>query len=160
MTKRELANRILTLLGINTRTSAADAEEIADTLRHLEDWMLANNAIGRRLGWVQSNGNPDPDEDAGIPDWSVMGVVNSMATYLAPYFEKAVHPSIVASAAIGMQTIANMTVEIQPMQYPSGFPRGQATTQPWGPQYYQPENRVVTGGDYLTDEGDDPVVTP
>jgi hypothetical protein len=59
-----------------------------------------------------------------------------------------------------MQTITNMTVEVQPVQYPSIMPRGQVNSQPWGPDYYYPENRVVTGGDYLTDEGDDPVVTP
>lgn len=158
MTKRELANRILTLLGVNTRTSSAGSQEINDTLMHLEDWMLANNAVGRRIGWV--TGTSDPDEDAGIPDWSVMGVVNSMAIYMAPYFDKMVHPSIVANAALGMQAIMNETIEVQEMQFPAGFPRGQAASQPWGPQYFYPENRVVTGGDYLTDEGDDPVVTP
>lgn len=147
-------------MGINTRTSSADPEEIEDTLNHVQDWMLSNNSVGRRIGWVVNGATVDPDEDAGIPDWAVMGVVNSMAVYLAPYFEKAIHPSWLTNAALGMQSIANNTVELQNSQYPAGFPRGQATTQPWGPKYYYPDNRVVTGGDYLTDEGDDPVVTP
>lgn len=147
-------------MGINTRTSSADPEEISDTLKHTQDWMLANNAIGRRIGWVVFTGEPDFDEDAGIADWAVMGVVNSMAVYLAPYFEKPINPAWQTNAMIGMSTITARTVEIQPVQYPSGFPRGQANTPPWGPHHYEPENRVVTGGDYLSDEGDDPVVTP
>lgn len=156
MTKRELANRILTLLGINTRTSSAGPEEIQDTLLHLEDWMLSNNAIGRRIGWNASI-VPDPDEEAGIPDWSVMGVANSMALYMAPYFEKAPNPMIAINAAQGMQTITAMTVEVQAVQYPGRFPRGHANQSPCGPRYYQPTGRITTGGDYLTDEGDDPI---
>lgn len=160
MTKRELANRILTLLGINTRSSSADSEEIADTIKHTEDWMLSNNAVGRRIGWVVSSGEPDPDQESGIPDWAVMGVANSMALYMAPYFEKvSVHPSIAMNASLGMQTIASMTVEVQPVQYPSRFPRGQVNQHPHGPRYYQPEDRITTGGDYLTDEGDDTITT-
>ena len=160
MTKQKLANQILTLLGINTRTSSAEPEEIEDTLRHTEDWILAQNAVGRRIGWIENGETPDPEQETGLPKWAVMGVVNSMAIYLAPYFEKVANQEVVRNAAIGMQTIAAKTVEIQEVQYPRRFPRGQANGVPWGPKYYHPENRVVTGGDYLTDEGDDPIITP
>lgn len=160
MTKNQLANQILTLLGINTRLSSAEPEEIEDTLRHTQDWILAQNAMGRRIGWVVNGDTPDPAEESGLPNWAIMGVVNSMAVYLAPYFGKVASQETVLNAGIGMQTITNMTVEVQPVQYPLIMPRGQVNSQPWGPDYYYPENRVVTGGDYLTDEGDDPVVTP
>lgn len=145
------------MLGINTRTSSATPDEIQDVLLYLEDWMLSNNAIGRRIGWNASV-VPDPDEESGIPDWAVMGVTNSMAIYIAPYYEKAmIHQSIVANAAQGMQTITAMTVEVQAVQYPGRFPRGQANQTPYGPRYFQPTGRITTGGDYLTDEGDDPI---
>ena len=160
MTKRYLANLILTLLGINTRTSSATPEEIEDTIKHMQSWMYSNNGIGRRIGWVDNGTNVDPDDEAGIPDWAEMGVVNSMAIYLAPYFEKPSKIEWVKFAAEGMQTIAARTLEIQSVQYPAGFPRGQAQCSPYGPKYYYPENRVVTGNDYLDDEDNDPVVTP
>ena len=161
MTKGELANRILKLIGVNTRFSEATPDEVQDTLVNLEDWMLANNAVGRRIGWIQSadTSKPDPDEDAGIPDWSVMGVTNSMALYVGPYFDKQPNPIIARNATIGMQTIVNKTVEYQPVQYPRRMPRG-SSTYPFGPKYYHPENRVVTHNDYLSDEGDDPITTP
>ena len=160
MTKGELANRILKLIGVNTRFSEATPDEVQDTLINLEDWMLANNAVGRRLGWVQAadTSHPDPDEDAGIPEWSVMGVTNHMALYIAPYFEKQPNPVIARNAAIGMQTIVNRTVEIQPVQYPRRMPRGSAS-HPWGPKYYYQPDRIVTHQDYLTDEGDDPITS-
>lgn len=159
MTKGELANRILKLLGVNTRFSEADPQEVQDTLEYLEDWMLANNAVGRRIGWIQSDGTPDPGQEAGIPDWATMGVTNSVALYVAPYFEKQPNPMIQRSAQLGMQTISNCTVEVQDVQYPRRMPRGQANGSPWDFKYYHPENRVVTKNDYLTDEGDDPVTT-
>lgn len=76
MTKSELANRILMLLGVNTRTASASPEEIQDVLKYLNDWMMANDAVGRRLGWTVGE---VPADDAGIPDWAVLGVTNSVA---------------------------------------------------------------------------------
>lgn len=159
MTKRELASRVLRLLGVNTRFSEANPQEIEDTIKYMEDWMLSNDAVGRRIGWVVSGDEVNPDEESGIPDWAVMGVTNSVAEMVAPYFNKPVHSSILKNAAIGMQTISSMTVELQPMQYPRGFPRGTGSSTPYGPKYFHPENRIVTGGDFLTDEGDEPITT-
>lgn len=160
MKKKTLAKRILTLMGINTRLSAASPEEIQDVLGHTNDWMMAQNGIGKRIGWVINGETPDPEEDSGVPDWAVMGIVNSMAIYLAPYFEKAVHPSWISNASVGMQTISNKTVEIQQVQRPRYFPRGSVNSGPWGNRTYQQENRIVTDGDYFTDSGDDPITTP
>jgi len=159
MTKGDLANRILKLIGVNTRFSEATPDEVQDTLYNLEDWMLANNAIGRRLGWVISDGTPDPSEESGLPDWAIMGVTNSMALYVAPYFEKQPNPMIQRNAQIGMQTITARTIEIQGVQYPRRFPRGHANGSPFDWTFYHPENRIVTSNDYLTDEGDDTVTT-
>lgn len=159
MTKGELASKILKMIGVNTRFSEATPEETQDVLGYLEDWMLANNAMGRRIGYIQSGATPDPEDESGIPDWSVMGVTASVAIMIAPYFEKVVHPSIVRSAQQGIATISAKTCEVQPVQYPSRFPRGQAQGSPFGPKYYHPAERIKTGGDFLTDEGDEPITT-
>ena len=159
MTKEELANRILTAIGVNARTSEATPEEVQDTLKMAEDWLLSNNAIGRRLGYIVSDGIPDPNEETGLPDWSVLGVVYSVAELACTYFEKQYTPSMQRIAAQGMQTIANKTVELQDVQYPRRFPRGMSQGSPFAPKYYHPDNRIVTGGDYLTDEGDEPITT-
>ena len=159
MTKGELASRILKMIGINTRVSSADPEEISDTLLYVEDWMLANNAVGRRIGWVEADGTPNPSEDAGIPSWAVMGVTNKLAEYVAPYFDKQVHPSIVRNGMLGMQIITNRTVEVQDVQYPERFPRGHSQGSPFSNKFYHQEDRIKTFNDFLTDEGDEPITS-
>lgn len=156
MTKGELASKILKIIGINTRFSEATPEEVQDTLGYLEDWMLANNAIGRRLGYNQS-GELNPEDESGVPDWAVMGVTWSVAIMAAVHFGKQALPDMYRFAGQGMATIAAKTIEAQPVQYPSGFPRGQAQGTAYGPKYYHPTDRIVTGGDFLTDEGDEPI---
>ena len=159
LTKGELAQRILKLIGVNTRFSEASPEETQDTLGYLEDWMLATNAMGRRLGYFISSGTPDPAESSGIPDWSVMGVTNSVAMYIAPYFEKQIHPSIPLNAALGMQAISDNTVEIATIQYPNRMPMGQGNRTTYGQHYFHKSDRISTDGDYLSDDGGDIITT-
>ncbi|MCK5886916.1 MAG: hypothetical protein KAG70_10540 [Alcanivorax sp.] len=159
MTKGQLAQKILMLLGVNTRFSEASPEEQQDVLGYMEDWMLSNSAVGKRIGYNQADGTLDPDDEAGIPDWAVMGVTYSVAQIVAPYFDKPVHPSITQTAALGMQTIAARTIEAQPVQYPHRFPRGHAQGSPYAPKYYHPADRIRTNNDFLTDAGDEPITS-
>lgn len=159
MTKGELAQRILKMLGVNTRFSEASPEEVADVLRYTEDWMTANSAIGRRIGWAESpDDDPDPDADTGIPNWAVMGVTGSVAAMCAPYFGKEASPSILRNAANGMRTITARTVEVQEVQYPGRMPKGNHSNPYWN-KYYNPADRIRTNNDFLSDEGDDPITS-
>jgi hypothetical protein len=155
LTKGQLAQRVLKILGVNTRFSEADPQEVQDVLEYLEDWMLSNNGIGRRLGYIQNSGTPDPDESSGIPDWSVMGVTMSVAMMVAPYFGKQVPQEVAMSASAGMQTINSRTIEIKPVQYPNRMARGSGNRTTYGPKYYHPADRIETFNDFLADEGDD-----
>ena len=157
MTKGELAQRILKLMGVNTRFSDASPEEIEDVLNYTEDWMLSENAIGRRLGWNQADGAPDPEDDSGLPDWAVLGVTGSVAAIVCSYFDKQVTQGIMLAKNSGMNTINARTIEVQEVQYPRNFPRGQGNTSPWGPKYWHYGDRIQTFNDFLTDEGDDPI---
>lgn len=159
MTKGELADRILKAIGVNTRFSSATPEETSDVIRMTEDWILSNNAVGRRIGYNVAAGDFDPDDDAGIPDWSVLGVTYSVAEMACAYFEKQYTPSMLRLASQGMQTITNKTVEVQDVQYPPRMPRGYAQRGPFGWRYYQPADRVRTNNDFLSDSGDDPITS-
>ncbi len=159
MTKGELAQRILRAIGVNTRFSDANPTEIEDVLYMAEDWMLANNAMGRRIGWVIADGVPDPDDPAGIPEWAVLGATYGIAELVCPYFGKQMTPDMLRLKAQGMQTITNRTTEVQTVQYPRRFPRGQANGSPFDWKYYQPVDRIITKPDFLTDEGDDPITS-
>jgi len=155
LTKGEIGQKILRLIGVNTRYSEASPEEMQDVLGYMEDWLLANNAVGRRLGYSISSGSPNPADPSGLPDWSIMGVTNSVAMYIAPYFEKQLHPAIGINAAIGMQTIADETIEIATIQYPNKMAMGQCNRTTYGQRYFRKDDRIITDGDYLSDEGGD-----
>ncbi len=159
LTKGEIGQKILRLIGVNTRFSEASPEEMQDVLGYMEDWLLANNAVGRRLGYEISSGAPDPASDSGLPNWSIMGITNSVAEYVAPYFEKQVHPSIPVNAAIGMQTITDETVEIATIQYPNKMPMGQGNRTTYGQRYFRKNDRISTDGDFLSDDGGSIITT-
>ena len=156
--KSDLAQRILKLIGVNTRFVEAAPEQVIDVLKYVDDWMMANDGMGRRLGWPQDS-DPDPDDDTNLPDWAIMGVSNSVAIYVCPYFEKAIHPSLMTNAAIGMQTIADNTISNTTIQYPSRMALGQGNRTTYGQRYYRPEDRISTEGDFLEDDSDSIIIT-
>lgn len=157
MTKGELAQRILRIIGVNTRFTEADPIEVQDTLKYLEDFMTSENGVGRRIGWLFAENEPKQEDDSGLPEFAVMGITNSVAVMIAPYFDKKVHPSIQTSAARGMQTIAARTIEIQNVNYPARMPRGHANGSPYSKTFYQKQEYIRTDNDFLTDDEDEPI---
>ena len=110
-TKGNLAGKIHKALGVNTRFVEASPEQVLDTLETLNDWMLANDGMGRRLGWASNGDAPaNPDQESGIPSWADQGVVYSVAQLVAGYFEKTITQTMIVGASIGMQTIADNTI--------------------------------------------------
>jgi len=158
ITKGTLANRILRLIGVNTRFVEAAPEQVIDVLHYVDDWMMANDGMGRRLGWPQ-NDEPDPDTLTNLPNWAVMGVTNSVAVYVCPYFEKQIHPSLMINSAIGMQTISDNTVSNSTIQFPNTMPLGQGNRTTYGQRYYRKDDRISTEGDFLEDDSDSIIIT-
>jgi len=158
ITKGELANRILRLMGVNTRFVEAAPEQVIDTLKYVDDWMMANDGMGRRLGWAQED-EPNPDTPTNLPNWAIMGVSNSMAVYMCPFFEKQIHPSLMINSAIGMQTISDNTISNTPIQFPNTMPLGQGNRTTYGQRYYTKDDRISTEGDFLLDDSDSIVIT-
>ena len=158
ITKGTLANRVLRLMGVNTRFVEASPEQVIDTLHYADDWMMANDGVGRRLGWAQSD-EPSPDEETNLPNWALMGVTNSMAIYMCPFFEKQIHPSLMINSSIGMQTIADNTVENATIQFPNTMPLGQGNRTTYGQRYYRKVDRISTDGDFLEDDSGSIITT-
>lgn len=161
ITKAKLADRIHKAIGVNSRFTEASPDQVIDTLTTVNDWMNSENGIGRRLGWIETpdDEDPNPSEETGIPPWSITGVVYQCAVLVAGYFGKVAAPHVIRGAASGMLTIQARTVEYQPVQYPNTMPRGTGNKSPWGPNYYNYCDRIQTSNDFLTDEGDDPITS-
>lgn len=152
ITKGELAQRILKLIGVNSRFSDATPGEVQDVLKYANDWLMSQDGIGNRLGW-NADADPDPVDETGLPDWSLAGVINSVAIYVCPYFDKNPHPSLMRNAAAGMRVIEARTVEIAPVQYPGRFPKGSGNITTFGRKFYGQVDRIITEGDFLSDDG-------
>lgn len=155
ITKGKLAERIHKALGLNSRFTDAEPDQVLDTLNTVNDWMSTENGVGRRLGWNSNDPNTpaNPDEETGIPDWAIQGVVYSCAILVASYFDKQPSQAIYSAAAQGMQTIAARTIEYQEVQYPNRMPLGQGNRSPYGSTYYRQADRIRTDNDFLKDEG-------
>jgi len=150
ITKVELANKILKILGLNSRFTDAAPEQVKDVIGYAQDWFLSQNAQGMRLGWVIGD---NVEDETGIPDWSIMGSTYSIAVMIAPYFDKNLAPSIHEMAAQGMQTITTQTIAFQRVQYPNRMPRGTGNQTTYTNKYYRQADRITTNGDFLEDEG-------
>jgi len=160
ITKADLASRIHKALGVNTRFTEATPEQVSDTLDTVNDWMLSQNGLGVRLGWIEvTGGAPDPNEDTGIPSWANQGVVYSCAQLVAAYFDKQITQIILSAATQGMQTILSRTVEYQEVYRPDRAPRGTGNRTTYSNKYYRHCDRIQTSNDFLTDEGDDPITS-
>lgn len=155
ITKGELAQRILKLIGVNSRFSEADPEEVQDTIQYIEDWMASQDGIGTRLGYNFASDDYDPNDDTGLPSWAVQGSTYSIAIIICPYYDKPIHPGLVKGARTGMQTIKANTIDVQSVQYPDRMPLGQGNNSLWRNKFYRPEDRIITQSDYLEDDGDD-----
>jgi hypothetical protein len=118
--------------------------------------MMAQNGIGNRLGF---NFSDNPDDESNIPDWAMLGVINSVAISICPYFEKPIHPALVKNATVGMRTISSITAEVAPVQKPNTMPVGSGNHPIYSNQYNRKEDRVITSNDFLRDDGDDIVTT-
>ena len=155
ITKSDLAKRIHNALGLNSRFAAPSPEQAQDTLTSVNEWMLANNALGRRLGWTADSPGvaPKPEDETGLPDWALLGVVNSCAMLIAPYFDKQPSPIIMEMAAQGMNTIIQRTVMIKPQQYPDRMPKGQGNRTTYSNRWYQQTDPIETFNDFLEDDG-------
>lgn len=159
-TKGKLASKIHKALGVNTRFVEASPEQVLDTLDTLNDWMMSNNAIGRRLGWVSNGDAPaDPKEESGIPDWSELGVTYSVAQLVAGYFEKPITPTIITGASNGMQTIVARTVANYRVPYPNRMPRGTGNNTLYGNKFYRQSDPIITFNDLLEDDSDSVITT-
>lgn len=157
ITKAKLADRIHKALGVNTRFTEAEPDQVVDTLNTVNDWMNSEGGIGRRLGWIETpdDEDPDPSEETGLAPWALQGVVYSCAELVAEYFQKQVTMVISKAAARGMQTISARTAYIARVQYPCRMPRGAANSSPYGPNYYRYCDSIQTSNDFLEDEGGD-----
>ena len=86
ITKGDLVTRALKMLGVVDSITSPDPDEIRDGLDTLDAMIVEWENHGIRLGYIlpSSESQSMPDDESGLADVKVFGVVQNLAVNLAP----------------------------------------------------------------------------
>lgn len=126
-------------------------DEVMTGIKRLDMMMALWGRVGQRLGYV-GNVEPDsadPDQDSGLPDWSIEPVMLNLAIRLAAGFGKTLARSTTATAKQGYDLLCAQTAQVPQMQPMGNMPTGAGYKNRWWPYPFatRPTNRLTTGQD-------------
>lgn len=112
---------------ILVQASEADLEpdEYNDWIFALNNWMLAHDADGIRLGFTEVSSLGD---EITVPTGALRGIIAGVAIEVAPDYSGAVTPALVKAADEGLQTMRRLGAHIAQTQFPCTLPRGSGNT--------------------------------
>ena len=157
ITKGVLAQDALGMLGINTRTSDANAEELQAAIRTLDRWMRSQHARGYKFGYDFSS--TDPTTPTQLPAWAEQWVVASLAREMCPFFGMSAQPEIMAAINAGKLAVDQRTIQTPSVRNPNGLPMGSGNinTTYGSNRFYNSERLLGDDGQFL--EGETDVIT-
>ena len=158
MKKGKIVDLAFKLAGINTRTKSASPTETEDWLFFLEGMLNQMNGQTIRLGYVMEE-VPDSDTESGIPSWANDGIYSALAVRMRPYFTLAPDSDLMTQARKGMNTILSRTSDVHQVQYSGRMPKGSGNNTTYSNKYFYNVDQIITGGDFLTDDGGSVVTT-
>lgn len=109
-----------------------EADEYADTLQALNNYMAALSSDGIKLGYSRVCNIADI---VTIPDGAVRGVAANLALEMAPQFGGKVSAALVKQAQDGLKTLYRMGVKVGESRYPVNLPGGAGNYCDYG-RYY------------------------
>ncbi len=124
ITKGELVIRALKMLGVVDSITSADPEEIRDGLDTLDTMIAEWENHGIRLGYIlpSSESLSMPDDESGLADVKVFGVVHNLTVNLAPMLGREAYPTVRSRAKLfyeGLFGVGLIQRQSDPMM-PSG----------------------------------------
>lgn len=148
-TKREFIVAALEEIGL---TSAYDlaADELAASLKRLDNMMATWNANGLRLGYPlpDTPADSDIDDNTNVPDRANEAIVTNLAVRLAPMYGKTVSQDTKVSASQAYRVVANYAVAPLPRAMPNdAVPAGAGAKDPLDPFLPAPAATLDTGTD-------------
>lgn len=154
-TKRQIIEAAFGELALAGYVFDISPEEMMAAVGRLDMMMALWGKVGQRLGYSATL-DPlaaDPDQDSGLPDWSIEPVVLNLAIRLAAGYGKALARSTTAIAKQGYDLLCAQTVSVPQMQPMGNLPIGAGFKNRWRPAPFanQPADRLTTGQDGLLD---------
>ena len=108
-------------LGVKTAESPLEAFEVDRGISELNDMMLAAEADGITLGYVEVDAGSDA---VTVPKWALGAIKSSLAVRLAPSYQKSITPELAAKVKSTMNTVVSKIVGTIETDFPSTLPKG------------------------------------
>lgn len=120
-TVSDIAQRSLKRIHAQGADAPLEADEYADYLTTLNDFMADLEADGVRLGYTPVTGLTDV---VTVPAGALRGIIANMAIEVAPDYGGTISQPLVMQAREGMKTLEKLGVQIIATAYPSTLPIG------------------------------------
>jgi hypothetical protein len=104
-----------------------EADEYADYLFALNNYMLALDADGITLGFTEVS---DLGDAVTVPTGALRGIIANMAIEVAPDYNGQISPGLAKAAKEGLQTMRLIGQTVPTTAYPSTLPRGSGNYDP------------------------------
>jgi len=120
-TAGDVVTGALKLILVEASESPLEADEYADGLTALNDFMAGLESDGLRLGYVRVCNISDI---VTVPDGAIRAIKSNLAIELAPQFGGKISAALLKQATEGMSTLRKIGVRVGQSRLPSSLPMG------------------------------------
>lgn len=123
-----------------------EPSEALVAIRALNDMMFSWAVLGIDLGYSEIS---DLADDLTVPLGAIRGIKANLSLELAPKYNVAVPPSLVAKAQHGYDACVNIAISMAASEFPSTLPQGSGNTYPGYTNdtfYPSQEDTILTEG--------------
>ena len=133
---------------VSATEQPVEASEMSAGIRFLNRMMASFDANGVSLGFTVITG---PSDAITVAAGAIDGMVANLALRLAPQFDVAATPELIAAAKDGYSAMLNLAVTVEPTQMPCTMPIGSGNERSNGQfgndRFYAcPEDAILTEG--------------
>lgn len=138
-TARDVIEAALKDILVQASDAPLEADEYADGLEALNNFMTDQESIGIRLGFTEVANVADT---VTVPRGALRGVIANLAIEMAPMFDMPVSPQLTLKAKSGMMTMRRLGRAKIRASLPVTLPRGSGNTADysggWNNDFYRP----------------------
>jgi len=117
----QVATASLKRILVEADESPLEASEYQDFIDSMNNYMLALDAEGIKLGYTLVS---DLGDEVTVPVGALRGIIANMAIEVSPDYGGQVSAGLINAARDGMRAMLRLGMGILPTAYPSTLPRG------------------------------------
>lgn len=141
MTAGEVAEASLKRILVQASDAPLEADQFADFIEAMNNFMAALSAKGTRLGYSPVSNVSDI---VNVPDGALRGLIANMAVEVAPDYNATVSPQLQQHALDGMRIMRRIGRPKLQTRLPGTLPKGsRAHSHTFGSDFYRPKVKAL-----------------